>query len=250
MRPLITPQQYTKLQRLKVRIDRAYPGSSHIFVPVAPNAENGLPHILFIGQATKDWTKQPLGCYAGAVREGIAQAHCCGDRRGPFFRTVDNIIWEVCDRLRIQPQNQGHVGGWSNLVKIGRPGGNPRAHHIHMQRNLCIEMLRCEIKVMQPDAVVLLTGNYAQSEILEPVFGAGGWKQDMPSADRVAYKTLAGRPIVWMNHPRRPGGRGYLAASVKLAVTLIVDSLHRQQGWQYRCRCATVRPPQYRRCRS
>lgn len=225
MRPLITPKQYKLLRDLRARMDRSYPGNSHVFVPVGPDAEIGSPSILFIGQATRDWTKPALGNYAGAVNEAVAIAHCCLDRHGPFWQVVDEVVWGVCEALNKSIANQGDVVGWSNLAKIGRAQGNPEPNMIAAQQALCIELLRHELEIMQPDAVVLLTRNFGQREILEPVFGREGWTQDVPSDDRVAHKVEKGRPIVWMNHPRNPGPAGYRKASVKLAIQLIVDHL-------------------------
>jgi len=115
--------------------------------------------------------------------------------------------------------------GYSNLVKIGRARGNPQPDAIAVQQALCIELLLHELEIMKPDAVVLLTRNFAQCEIVEPVFGPEGWTQDVPSEDRVAHKVVMGRPIVWMNHPRNPGPAGYRKESVRLAIQLIVDNL-------------------------
>jgi len=101
MRPLITPEHYDLLKDLKARMDRSNSGNSHVFVPVGPDAEMVPPKIMFIGQATKDWTKPALGNYAGAVNEAIAIAHCCNDRRGPFWQTVDDVVWGVCETPNI-----------------------------------------------------------------------------------------------------------------------------------------------------
>lgn len=226
MRPLISFEQYDRLGHLRDRMEHSEPGNAQVFVPVGPDPGSDCPGILFIGQATKDWTKRAVSNYQGAVKEGIALAHCCADRNGPFFQVVDEIVWAVCGQLDLEPAGgQGDLVGWSNLAKIGRIHGNPAPTLIALQQDLCIGTLRHELETMQPAAVVLLTRNFAQHEILEPVFGRDGWTQDLPSEDRVAHKTLAGRPIVWMNHPRNPGPAGYRRASVELAVCLICRRL-------------------------
>ena len=52
------------------------------------------------------------------------------------------------------------------------------------------------------------------------MFGGDGWTNDVPEEDRVAWK-LSSVPVVWMNHPRNVGPRGYRDASIETAASVI-----------------------------
>jgi hypothetical protein len=100
-----------------------------------------------------------------------------------------------------------------------------------MQKELCIEALRSEITFFRPTAVIAVPQNFAQREIMEPVFGGDDrWYFDTPSKDRVAYqihdefKTL----VIWTNHPQGMSPPGTRALVQNFAAELIVGMLRGQ----------------------
>jgi hypothetical protein len=105
---------------------------------------------------------------------------------------------------------------------------------IEKQAALCIEQLRCEIKACKPTAVLLLTTNYAQTEIVEPVFGNinGDWMR-ANEANNLLSATRYGSDgplVVWTNHPARRRGiqAGYHGFARLMASRLIDLELKNQ----------------------
>ena len=116
--------------------------------------------------------------------------------------------------------------GWSNLAKVGDTLGNPSPESLAIQAPLCVEALRAEIALFKPTGIVITATNFAQAEIIEPVFG-GEWSQNRPDADRIAYKLdpKSGAAVVWTNHPQRMAPAGTRASVQADAAGLIVQAI-------------------------
>jgi hypothetical protein len=233
MQTLMTREMHTRFQDLRERIASDDHSIAQVFTPVYPSAIDRLPFtILFCGQATRGFNEEDLADFdrCGA-RCGEIAHNLRGARTGPFWQVVDDIMRGVYQSLCRPVPDTGlsSVIGYTNLLKIGRVGTNPLPQSCRMQADLCIEQLNYEIKTMNPTAIVLLTASYAQHEIVEPVFGADGWAQDVPDCNRVAFKTTP-RAVIWGNHPRNMGPAGYRKATVKLAVELISEAVRRAEA--------------------
>ena len=165
--------------------------------------------LLFIGQAAKGWSEEGLADHGTAWRRP-AEIVTGPPPRSGYWQVVGRIVTDVHAQAGL-PAPMGTLSdviGWSNLVKVGHPGRNPGPGSWKVQADLCVEQLRHEVAVMHPSAVVLMTRDFASKEILLQVFGDEGWTNDVPEEDRVAWK-LAPVPVIWMNHPRNMGPKGY-----------------------------------------
>lgn len=220
MQPLMTPEMHRRFSDLYNNLGDADGNAAQVFVPVAPPMEAPL-RLLFVGQATRGWSEGYLEDYDAAWR-CAADIVATPSPGSQFWQDVRRIVAGI-GAAAGTPDLSGalpEVIGWSNILKVGHPDRNPREASWKVQAELCIEQLRYEVAVMRPAAVVLMTRDLASKEVLLPVFGRDGWTNDVPEADRVAWKR-APMPVIWMNHPRRPGGPGYRAAAVETAVRVI-----------------------------
>jgi hypothetical protein len=234
MQTLMTREMHARFQDLRERIaSDGHNNVAQVFTPVYPSGADRLPFtILFCGQATRGFNEEDLADFDRCVERCGKIAHNFrAARKGGFWQVVDDIMGGVYQSLCLPAPDTGlsSVIGYTNLLKIGSVGKNPLPASCRMQADLCIEQLNYEIKTMNPTAIVLLTGNYVQQEILEPVFGADGWTQDVPDCDRVAFKTTP-RTVIWGNHPRKRVPAGYRKATVKLAVELISEAVRRGEA--------------------
>lgn len=112
-------------------------------------------------------------------------------------------------RLESASLNAREALGWSNLVKINSVNiaSPPGTEIIAAQAPLCVEALRGEVRVFRSHATVLLSGNYAQDEILLPVFGpAELFQNNVEAEDRVAIRNHPEfGPVISANHPQAMG---------------------------------------------
>ena len=234
MIPLMTKQQHARFTALKAEMDKKYQKNAQVFIPVGPSKISDIPaRILFIGQATGgEWSSESLSDYDKAWDKATNEvAECAPSRTGGFWQVVDDITKNTFREIGVQLPAERYcdVIGWSNLAKISKYSGNPNGGALNMQADLCVEQLQFEIQTMDPTAIVLLSGEFARKQILYPVFGEDDWSHDNEERDRVAFKVVHGRPVLFLNHPRRMGGPGYRKASVDFAVSMIAH--HVRSGY-------------------
>lgn len=234
--PLIDRQMHERLDTLRAGMRAARIGEvARVFVPVGaePNAsaQSPAPRMLFVGRAARDWTSYSLATFDGSARGALATVKEYLPNGGtPIWQFWGAILRQTLAALGIEPSHGELHGfsGWSNLAKVAERWANPRYEFVEIQKHLCVEALRAEIALFRPTAVVVTTGNYAQQQILEPVFGVDGWHFDTPEGDRVAYRFHDGLKtlVVWTNYPLGRGMRpGERAIAQKLAVKLIVGAM-------------------------
>ena len=216
----MTPEMHDRFATLYDELVKADGNAAQVFVPVGPD-EIGPLRLLFIGQATRGWSEEALEDYETAWRRAvdIVAAPLPGSKYWQVVRRIVAAVGRSVGLSDISDRLPEFIG-WSNLVKVGHPDRNPYEASWKAQADLCLEQLRHEVELMRPDAIVVMTRDFASKEILLPMFGETGWEQDVPEKDRVAWK-LAPMPVVWMNHPRRMGPSGYLEASIQTAVNVI-----------------------------
>ena len=220
MRPLMTPEMHARFADLYDGLVAADENAAQVFVPVGPES-GGPPPILFVGQATRGWSKPELADFDTAWRQAADVVGAPPSRSG-FFQVVRRITAGVGNAI-CKPDAYTDLRtsiGWSNLVKVGHPDRNPLPPSWKQQADLCIEQLRHELEVLRPAAVVVMTRDFASKEILLPVFGDAGWKNDLPTEDRVAWKP-GPTSVIWMNHPRHMGPTGYREGSIEKAIEVI-----------------------------
>ena len=230
MRPLMTPNMHARLAALHDEIASADGKAAQVFVPVGPDRDGNKPVILFVGQTTSGWAEEERAEFARSWQDAAALVAAPPSKSG-FWQVVRQITAGVAAELGLAgPDGRlDDLIAWSNVVKVGHPDRNPDEPSWKVQADLCVEQLRQEIEELKPVATVLLTRNFAQREVVEPVFGADGWSFDTEGQDRVAYRT-APSTVVWMNHPRNMGASGYRRASVDLAIRLIVEAARARDG--------------------
>ena len=235
--PLIDREMYERLDALRAEMRAARVGQvARVFVPVGvePNASapSPAPRVLVVGRAARDWAAPSLGTFDGSAR---GAADCVRDylQNGwtPFWQFPRAILRQTLAALGIEAADGELHGffGWSELAKLGDRWSNPSDESLAIQKRLCVQALRSEIKRFKPTAVVVTTGDYAKQEIMEPVFGVEAeWHFDTPDKDRIAYrfhdelKTL----VVWTNHPERRGMvKGERAIVQAFAAKLIAGAM-------------------------
>jgi hypothetical protein len=170
-----------------------------------------MPRILYVGKATRGFGEPDLGGLAVAasgstkvIDEWLLPG---GSAFWQFIRAVLQLLAKRCD----QPADTRLLEyfGWSNLAKIGDVDGNPDNWSLDIQKEICREALAVEIASFAPTATILATTNYAEKEIVFPLFSEDDWRFDTPNKDRIAFKK---HPefglLVWTNHPQgmRPAG--------------------------------------------
>lgn len=147
------------------------------------DAYNG--QLMIVGRAVKGWTleatpaelKDPAVARDFAERLGqeMADAQGCpmswvrdswGGRTG--YNTKDSAFWRVARRTTIElgiasessPDWASRLA-WSNLYKVAPPNGNPSDGVCSAQEPGCIELLREEIRLFQPQRLLFMTGLWA-----------------------------------------------------------------------------------------
>jgi hypothetical protein len=226
MVPLISEPLYTELRARR----RTMPQQcAYVFLPVAQSK----PQLLFIGQATAGLVYETELDFLDATKESHAMLEgFLGDPGGSlFWKTLCNVRNQV-ERIACGERNRVAVG-WSNLCKIGAAEGNPDKALINAQSDLCVQALREELVRAKPEVTFLMTGHFAQEEILFPAFGRDGWRNNVPTEDKIALKQhpLYGI-LLWGYHPHDPWGmehqRELIAFMAGFAsARLLPDSLRR-----------------------
>jgi hypothetical protein len=235
MVPLIDGDMYRRLESKRREISTASIGDvARVFVPVgaAPTvASPDSPRVLFVGKATSGYGEPALASFEGAKRrdEEVVREYLPNGRTA-FWQFGRKILRQTL-RLCAIPAADSELPsfcGWSNLAKIGDLSGNPPPKSVEMQKELCVEALRSEIAFFKPTAVIAVPQNFAQHEIMEPVFGEDDkWYFDTPGKDRVAYQihkefeTL----VIWTNHPQGMSPPGTRALVQEFAAELIVGAM-------------------------
>lgn len=204
MVPLIGRDLYDRLRATRASLpERGVSNVAQVFVPVGPAEEaSGAAslRVLFVGRATRGFDEEALSSYEGAARraEELVMQVYVPDGTAPqpsdFWRFARNVLRAALDSLREAGSSRfsDHLG-WSNLAKIGDTKGNATPLSLSVQRELCHEALRSEIAVMNPHAMVLATGKYAEEEVLAPVFGSQGWKWEQTG--RAEWRWKAADPL-------------------------------------------------------
>lgn len=206
MIPLIDRSLYQRLVDKRAEMESAgVHDLGRVFVPIGPALSDKAPiRLLFVGQAEGP-TEAPLEAdFDQAVEHSIGVVEELADSPKGFFWPA---VWRVLDQVLEMSGasvDRHQAVGWSNLVKIGKANRErPEGKEISDQADLCIQALQLEIRAFRPDAIILLTTNYAQDKILYPVFGREGFRNNVKSEDQVAVKRHPEFGVVlWANHPR------------------------------------------------
>jgi hypothetical protein len=230
---LMSPEKYAEFQSLRTVLSVHSDTVAHVFVPVGPAPESVPIRLLFIGRATRDYSEDRVKTYQGAIARDEEIAHkFLVDRKSPLWQFIDDVVEGVRKEIAPSfPRDRRHeLSGWSNLAKIGDIHNNPSPEMIKRQASLCILQLRSEMHLMSPHVIIILTRNYAEDEILYPVFGRDNWRWDNQEQDRVAFKKFeldsSSRAIViWTNHPQAMGPRGYRAEATRMTIELAIGAL-------------------------
>jgi len=211
---LMMPERYAEFDELRKRCVHEGYAVAHTFVPVM--RRGALRPILFVGRATRGWDEDDVATFEGAhaAADRLVTDVENGNCKSPFFSQVRQIA------MGAQKGSEPLPIAWSNLAKIGHPKSNPGSRLLCAQWDMCIKQLRHEIAEINPRAVVLMVGSYGEA-LLKAVFGTDGWKQDVPTEDRVASKLCDGVPVIWTNHPQTPSGRGHRKASREMVLRII-----------------------------
>lgn len=211
MQPLISEETYNELARLREQMASKDPNVAEVFVPVGPIITS-VPRILFVGQSTYGSLWEAGLPFADAIPKSISHAKECLGNAGTstFWQAIRSIADQVLRTVGAGNDPELTVG-WSNLAKLGQSKtGNPKSDLLDAQAALCVRALSEEIEMMKPDATVLLTGNYADKEILLPAFGKSGWNNNVANEDRVAVKKHEKFGfLLWAYHPRDMRLKGF-----------------------------------------
>lgn len=210
MPALITEEEFTRSQALLAE----FADSSVMvgtMVPVGPKVSRDSPCILVVGQASGGsfYKGEDIG-YKGELSElpFIEATKMCEGMRMWLLERRRSSFWQFINRVcqlayAPAPIDPRDIVAWSNLAKIGVVKGNPKPAQIKIQADLCAELLRTEISRLKPIATILLTGNYAQEDILYRALDCkeGDWEQSAPDKDRVASLNALGTTLLWAAHP-------------------------------------------------
>ena len=236
MRPLVDRDMYDRLRALRDGMpEQGVSNVAHVFVPVGPvgDAFGASPalRVLFVVRATRGFDEERVSTYEGAAARAaeLVTETYLSDEGSPaqsdFWRFARNVLGAALDGSGSQGGDRlaDHVG-WSNLAKIGNTKGNATPDSLSIQKGLCREALRLEMAAIKPQAVVLTTGDYAEEEVLLPVFGMDGWTEERTG--RAAWRWKAGEPfcplVVRTHHPQGKFDMDDTAAAIgaKIAASL------------------------------
>lgn len=199
--PQMSRDLFQEFWRLKPSLPQQ---SSYVFVPVSPPA----PDLYFVGQATGGMLYDDDVDYEGTAErcrsylKNLTSQSPSVPLRG-FWKSIERIS----NQVRLITMREPRIG-WSNLCKVGATEGNPGPHAINAQASLCVQALQQELARAKPKVTVFLTSNYAQEEILLPAVGHDGWRNNVPSEDRIAVKLHKDfGALLWGYHPVGPMGR-------------------------------------------
>ncbi len=162
-------------------------------------ATNGGRSILLVGKATDgDWKMKDFEACARnkqiEKRRRVARSFIAEMSQKP-----KSEFWRFFQDL----QKIGLPVIWSNLVKIGIKGGNPRGTDLNLQKELAQRTLRAEIDEYKPSLVFLVSGEYAVKEIVSPVFEKSGrWTKPKGKNYWWRNRTEEMPPVLWTYHPQ------------------------------------------------
>jgi hypothetical protein len=167
--------------------------------------------IMMVGKAThKKWDVERFEHYRRKTRpERIEERR---DETTDFLQdhapTHRSSFWALFRGLQ-RATGAGVI--WTNLAKIGvcRPPDendsiNPFKGFLNSQKYLAQETLKAEVLEYKPDLVILVTGNYALAEIVDPVFCPDGrWKKETEkgSSFDVVEGDKGRPPVLRTGHP-------------------------------------------------
>ncbi len=81
--------------------------------------------------------------------------------RSPFWRTAEKIekgLWKKAERAEEQNAVWLENIAWSNLYKLSPAAGNPSEKSKTLQNEICREILKEEVRALQPTHIVMMTG--------------------------------------------------------------------------------------------
>lgn len=167
-------------------------GEKHTFAvqwgkhfPINPN-----DGILFVGRATNCWVKAEENVdvlfgephldstFFNCDDQMIWVEHCAN----PYgnYNSNNSSFWRVIRAVarHYYPEDELNHIAWSNLLKIQKVSGkNPSGRIFDSQIETCEEIFKTELEVLSPKLIIMLTGGYAEREMLS--FLNGG---EMPTA--------------------------------------------------------------------
>lgn len=135
--------------------------------------------------------------------------------RSAFWRVIKNVTQEVIGQ---QPDWYEHIA-WDNLYKLSPDGSNPSDALCRKQENLCFEIFKQELSVLQPKVVILLTGKNWNYDFLcsangdeEPVILE---EKNWSKYKAVIYK-IGGTVFIGTEHPQGKSEAEHVAVLTEL----------------------------------
>ena len=138
------------------------------------------------------------GCPLSWVRDGWGAREGYNTKKAAFWRVARRTAVE----LGIAPESSTDWASrlaWSNLYKVAPPAGNPSEAVCSAQQAGCIELLREELCVFQPQRLLFLTGLWAT-----PFLRALPWvqREDRGTTTNVhLIGTIGNAQVVVATHP-------------------------------------------------
>lgn len=165
-----------------------------------PRYREAAPKLLAVGQATMGWSDVEDPANPGSIAEQ-SNAFILEPTAGGFFRHMRDL--SLCLTADPAPANPLELVAWSNLARIGYARHNPVGEQFEVQQAICERLLRAEIDWLQPDLILLLTGNY-QHQFVSKIFAGIDWR-DLPGVEggNTWHGRRNGSVVVWTMHPGR-----------------------------------------------
>lgn len=159
--------------------------------------------ILLVGKATdKSWRKQDfLRCRSLSPEARLeerqrASRECLSE----MLTKQISPFWFFWNQLR---EEFKVPVSWTNLAKIGVMKGNPAGECLRLQKDLARATLKAEIKEYKPSAVFLVSGTYADREIVFPALGVlEKWVRPEDKDYWWLARTEEMPPVLWAYHPQ------------------------------------------------
>jgi hypothetical protein len=237
MIPLIDRDAHARLLHLRDEMikggDR---NTGDVFVPIGPNPEDPTPapfRILYVGRALQAGKHDPeLDDYDRAVswsKKVIRDRLIARDPPSPYWSFIREIVARSLRAIGHDPASVelDKIVAWSNLAKISDVRYNPYGRQLEAQSGICVELLKAEMALAKPTAIIVTAGDYAERQILSPVFGSERWVYDTADKKQNAAKSTPpnGIPVLWTNHPQNMLGEGNLEKSRAFCSAAIIDAL-------------------------
>lgn len=163
--------------------------------------------ILFVGRAVNGWVetadefKENLFNKIANIHdqmswveelrgEGIKED---GRRRYNSNRSAFwKLIKQICSELNISPWYE--YTAWSNMYKLSPHKGNPNKKFRNLQRSACTEILKEEIKILQPTHIIFINGGNWQWREEGFFKGLGlelnSMEEDIWNGNKILYKKI------------------------------------------------------------